>query len=67
TLTPLAIFTIQGTHNGYKNIGRIVVSASFGPIASIVSVDKFEAPKCPTFHTRDRYQKSSTVRAAFLN
>jgi len=35
-----------------------VVSASFGFLASFVSVDKYAAPKCPTFHTRDRYKQA---------
>ena len=29
-----------------------MVYASFGFLASLVSVDKFAAPKCPTFHSR---------------
>ena len=39
-------------NNGYKNIGRTVVSASFGFLAKFVSVDRYAAAKCPTFHTR---------------
>jgi len=31
-----------------------VVSLSFRHLASFVSVDKFAAPKHPTFHTRER-------------
>ena len=27
----------------------------FRVLTSFVSVDKFAAPKCPTFHIRDRY------------
>ena len=34
-----------------------MVSAIFGFLASIVSLDKYAAPKCPTFHTRDRSQE----------
>ena len=36
---------------------RTVISASFRFIASLVSGGKLSAPKCPTFHTRDRKMK----------
>ena len=41
-------------------MGRTVVSASFGFLTSFVSADKYEAPKCPTFHTRERYCQLKT-------
>ena len=41
-------------NNGYKNIGRKVVFASFRHLASSIYGGQESAPKCPTFHTRDR-------------
>ena len=41
-------------------MGQTVIPASFGFLASLVSVGQISASKCPTFHTRavSKYLKS---------
>lgn len=41
--------------------GRTVLSASFQNLENFVSVDKYTAPRCSTFHTRDRYSSENNM------